>query len=195
MSGIRFKKVLQENKELFGRVLIEEYLANYVEDIYTRYEILKDENYGSKDIYTVYLDFAEAIHAIYDYLMAIRITREDALDLLCQLCMHTTDQVLDHLSFIQLAYYYSVNKAYLKLLLTHSLTSLDSLKLAQVLEEQTLDHELSKSMEECHVKEYFSHYRVEELMDIVYVMEHAVDIFLDKYMKKARQEKVVERIV
>lgn len=195
MLEIRFKQVLQESDELFRKVLKEEDLSTYVEDIYLIYEALKAETYRFQSIYKVYLDFAQAIHAIYAYLIKHHVKKEDALVVLCQLCINTTHTVLDGFSFIQLAYYYAVKKAYLKLILTHALTSLESLRLAQELEEQILDAELGKSMKACQIEEYFGYYHVEELMEIVYVMESSFDIFLDKFITQDHEDRIIERIV
>lgn len=195
MLEIRFKQVLQENAELFGKVLIEEDVATYVEDIYLIYQELKVEIYRFQRIYKVYLDFAQAIHAIYTYLMKHHVKKKDALVVLCQVCINTTHTILDGFSFIQLAYYYAVKKAYLKLILTQGLTSLESLRLAQELEEQNLDAELGKSMKACQIEVYFGYYHVEELMEIVYVMENSFDIFLDKFITQDHEDRIIERIV
>ncbi|QUI24648.1 hypothetical protein HZI73_21100 [Vallitalea pronyensis] len=195
MLKIRFKQVLQESEALFSRVLMEENMATYVEDIYCMYEKLKNETHRFQNIYMVYLDFAQAIHAIYKYLKEHQVTEEDALIVLCELCIETTHMVLDRFSFIQLAYYYAVKKAYLKLIITHALTSLDSLQMAQELEEQVLDVELEKSMKACHIEEYFAYHHVEELIEIVYIMESSFDIFLDRVTSKDHEDRIIERII
>ncbi len=195
MPEIRFKQVLQESDGLFTKVLKEEDLATYVEDIYRIYEELKEETYRFQNIYEVYLDFAQAIHAIYEYLVRHQVKEEDALGVLCQLCINTTHAVLDRFSFIQLAYYYAVKKAYLKLILTHALTSLESLQLTEELEEQVLDKELGKSMKACQIEDYFRYYHIEGFMEIVQVMEGSFDIFLEKFITQDSKDRIIERII
>jgi hypothetical protein len=66
--------------------------------------------------------------------------------------------------------------------------------LANELKEHIMDEELSKSMAECNIQDYFSYYGVEELMKIVEVVENSFDIFLEKNVNHNKGNEVVIKI-
>ncbi|WP_339366013.1 hypothetical protein, partial [Vallitalea maricola] len=82
----------------------------------------------------------------------------------------------------------------IELIVISSIITLENLKLANELKEHDMDEELSKSMEECRVTDYFNYYGVEELMEIVEVVENSFDMFLDKNVNHNKGKEVVIRI-
>ncbi|WP_273321128.1 hypothetical protein [Vallitalea guaymasensis] len=195
MSDSRFENVLRLEYPLFEKALNDNLTRDYVGEILKLYEDLKTEAYRFKTkIYKVYLDFAVAINAVYKYLLVNEVEKDEALRIMSEFCINTINKSLDRLSFIQLAFHYSTNKAYLKLITISSIITLESLKLANELKEHDMDEELSKSMEECNVADYFNYYGVEELMETVEVVENSFDMFLDKNVNHNKGKEVVIRI-
>ncbi|WP_304941840.1 hypothetical protein [Vallitalea guaymasensis] len=195
MSDSRFENVLRLEYPLFEKALNDNLTRDYVGEILKLYEDLKTEacRFETK-IYKVYLDFAVAINAVYKYLLVNEVEKDEALRIMSEFCINTINKSLDRLSFIQLAFHYSTNKAYLKLITISSIITLESLKLANELKEHDMDEELSKSMEECNVADYFNYYGVEELMETVEVVENSFDMFLDKNVNHNKGKEVVIRI-
>jgi len=195
MSDSRFENVLRLEYPLFEKALNDNLTRDYVGEILKLYEDLKTEAYRFETkIYKVYLDFAVAINAVYKYLLVNEVEKDEALRIMSEFCINTINKSLDRLSFIQLAFHYSTNKAYLKLITISSIITLESLKLANELKEHDMDEELSKSMEECSVADYFNYYGVEELMETVEVVENSFDMFLDKNVNHNKGKEVVIRI-
>lgn len=195
MSDSRFENVLRLEYPLFEKALNDNLTRDYVGEILKLYEDLKTEAYRFETkIYKVYLDFAVAINAVYKYLLVNEVEKDEALRIMSEFCINTINKSLDRLSFIQLAFHYSTNKAYLKLITISSIITLESLKLANELKEHDMDEELSKSMEECNVADYFNYYGVEELMETVEVVENSFDMFLDKNVNHNKGKEVVIRI-
>ncbi|GMQ58483.1 hypothetical protein AN1V17_28780 [Vallitalea sediminicola] len=195
MSDSRFENVLRLEYPLFEETLNDNLTRDYVGEILKLYEGLKRETYRFEPrIYKVYLDFIVAINSVYKYLLVNEVEKDKALKLLSEFCINTINKSLDRLSFIQLAFHYSTNKAYLKLITISSIITLESLKLANELKEHYMDEELSKSMEECNVEDYFNYYGVEELMEIVEVVENSFDMFLDKNVNHNKGKEVVLKI-
>lgn len=195
MSDSRFENILRLEYPLFEEALNDNLTRDYVGEILKLYEGLKGETYRFEPrIYKVYLDFIVAINSVYKYLLVNEVEKDKALKLLSEFCINTINKSLDRLSFIQLAFHYSTNKAYLKLITISSIITLESLKLANELKEHCMDEELSKSMEECNVEDYFNYYGVEELMEIVEVVENSFDMFLDKNVNHNKGKEVVLKI-
>ncbi|GKX30926.1 hypothetical protein SH1V18_34060 [Vallitalea longa] len=195
MSDSRFENVLRLEYPLFVKVLNDDLADKYVREIIELYNELKKEDYRfHTSIYKTYLEFAIAVNAVYKYLLLNKVKQDKALELLSEFCMNTINKTLDRLSFIQLAFHYSTNKAYLKLITISSIITLDSFKLANDLKEHKMDEELNKSMKECNVEEYFKYYHVEELMEIADIVEKSFDMFLDKNVNYNSGNEVIIRI-
>lgn len=185
----RFASVLRKEYLLFGKVLNDKEIEKYVEEILIVYNDLKNDLNKFESIYRIYLEFAIAINSIYKYLLLHNVSKDKALELLSILFINTTDKVLDRLSFIQLAFHYSTNKEYLKLIIINSLTTLDGLNIANELKEHSMDNELSCSMKDCNIEEYFMYYNVKELMQIVMIAENSLINFLDKNFNSLNDNK------
>ncbi|MCT4688743.1 hypothetical protein [Vallitalea sp.] len=195
MSDSRFENVLRLEYPLFEKTLNDNLTRDYVGEILKLYKDLKKDacRFETK-IYKVYLDFAVAINAVYKYLLVNEVEKDKALKILSEFCINTINKSLDRLSFIQLAFHYSTNKAYLKLITISSIITLESLKLANELNEHDMDEELSKCMKECRILDYFNYYGVEELMEIVEVVENSFHMFLDKNVNHNKGKEVVIKI-
>lgn len=195
MSDSRFENVLRLEYPLFVKVLNDEKADVYIREVLKIYNELKKEAYRfHTSIYKTYLEFAVAVNAVYRYLLLNHVKHGEALNLLSEFCINTINKTLDRLSFIQLAFHYSTNKAYLKLITISSIITLDSFKLANDLKQHKMDEELNKSMKECNIEEYFSYYNVEELIEIVEIAEKSFDVFLDKNLNQDTGEEVILKI-
>ena len=195
MADSRFENVLRLEYPLFVKVLNDNLPDNYVEEILKLYNKLRKESYKFyTSIYKTYLDFIIPVNAVYRYLLVNDVSSDDALEFMSEFCLNTINNTLDRLSFIQLAFHYSSNKAYLKLITISSLVSLDAFKMVNDLKEHDMDEELDKSMRDCNIELYLKYYDVEELIKIVELVEKSFDMFIDKNVRYSQGEEVILKI-
>lgn len=195
MSDSRFENVLRLEYPLFVKVLNDEKADVYIREVLKIYNELKKEAYiFHTSIYKTYLEFAVAVNAVYRYLLLNHVKHGEALNLLSEFCINTINKTLDRLSFIQLAFHYSTDKAYLKLITISSLITLENINMANDLKEHKMDEELNKSMKDCNIDKYFEYYEIEELMKIVDIVEKSFDMFIDKNLNHNSGEETVIKI-
>ncbi len=176
----RLREVLQQESNLLTSVMNKNKINDFINATMDKYEQLENETDIFKMIGKTNLNWSVSITSIYITLkQQVSISSDKALNVVSEIFENTVDQVLNQLSFVQLAFHYAYNPDFLKWIVLNALIADEPLSVLENFKEYDLDKDLKESLSCSNIVNYFNYYEVDELIHTA----KKADTIIEKYIK------------